>query len=502
MVFSSLIFLYAFLPITLMLYAVGKKTNLRNYILLIASLVFYTWGEPVYVLILVAMTFIDWLSALLIQNVCEKVRTKKLVLIITIAINLLIIGFFKYTGFFLSNVNAIFGVPETIPNIILPIGISFYTFQLISYVVDVYREEVPAQKKFSNLLLYSSLFYQCIAGPIVRYSDVQNEIENRRINFTEVCEGISRFSIGLGKKCLLANICGSLSDQLLVSDIFMNSPETVTAALSEVASRSAVGVFFGVLFYMLQIYLDFSAYSDMAIGMGLMVGFHFKENFNYPYIANSVTDFWRRWHISLSRWLRDYVYIPLGGNRKGKVRRFVNLMLTFLVSGIWHGSGMQYLFWGAMQGGYQIAAELLMPVRKKVRALFKLEEDMPLLILWQRVCTFALITISWVIFRSASLRSGLSMLKRIFTDITPWVFFDGSLFTCGITKHSFIALLLMIVLVAIIEHRQEKDNLRETLEKQHGIVRWCIYLSAIALIAVLGVYGPGYDATQFLYGQF
>ena len=346
MVFSSLIFIYAFLPVTLMLYAVGKKTNLRNYILLLASLVFYTWGEPLCVFILIVMTFIDWLSALLIQNVCEKVRSKRAVLIVTVAINLLIIGFFKYTGFFLSNVNAIFGVPETIPDIVLPIGISFYTFQLLSYVVDVYREDVPAQKRFSNLLLYSSLFYQCIAGPIVRYSDVQNEIDNRRIDFTEVCEGISRFATGLAKKCLLANICGSLSDQLLVSDAFMNSPETVTAALSEVASRSAVGVFFGVLFYMLQIYLDFSAYSDMAIGMGLMVGFHFKENFNYPYTANSVTDFWRRWHISLSTFFRDYVYIPLGGNRKGKARTYINLLIVWFLTGLWHGASWNFVLWG------------------------------------------------------------------------------------------------------------------------------------------------------------
>lgn len=489
MVFSSLIFLYAFLPITLMLYAVGKKTNLRNYILLIASLVFYTWGEPVYVLILVAMTFIDWLSALLIQNVCEKVRTKKLALIITIAINLLIIGFFKYTGFFLSNVNAIFGVPETIPNIILPIGISFYTFQLISYVVDVYREEVPAQKKFSNLLLYSSLFYQCIAGPIVRYSDVQNEIENRRINFTEVCEGISRFSIGLGKKCLLANICGSLSDQLLVSDIFMNSPETVTAALSEVASRSAVGVFFGVLFYMLQIYLDFSAYSDMAIGMGLMVGFHFKENFNYPYIANSVTDFWRRWHISLSTFFRDYVYIPLGGNRKGKTRTYVNLLIVWFLTGLWHGASWNFVLWGLFfciflfieKAGF---SKLLKNAPKFVGVIY----------------TLIVVYFGWILFRFSDFRFIPVVLKGLL-GLNNNGFLDFE--TKALLNSNIVFIVIAIVSVTPVTKKLKEFIISkcDTHKKQTAFEIASIVIPVILLIlSTLTLVGDSYN--PFLYFQF
>ena len=254
--------------------------------------------------------------------------------------------------------------------------------------------------------------------------------------------------------------------------------------------------------YSIQLYTDFLGCVCIAMGAAQVYGIRLQTNFERPYLAVSVKDFWRRWHISLSSWLRDYVYIPLGGNRKGKLRRYVNLMLTFLVSGIWHGSGMQYIFWGMMQGGYQIAGEVLMPIRKKVRALLKVEENASLLIVWQRICTFVMITASWVIFRSENLRSGLAMLKRIITDVTPWVFFDGSLYTCGITKHHFSALILCVVLVMLIELRQEKEPIREMLEKQHVIVRWCIYLGAIALITVLGVYGPGYDATQFLYGQF
>ncbi len=346
MVFSSLLFLYAFLPLTLLFYVIARNTKQKNTILLIASLVFYAWGEPIYVFILIFLTFVDWAAALLIQNVADSDGKRKLLLIISCVINLLVIGVFKYTGFFLSNVKAIFGFPEIITEFVLPIGISFYTFQLISYVVDVYRREVPAQRKFSYLLLYSSLFYQCIAGPIVRYSDVEIEIENRSTNYTQIFEGITRFSIGLGKKALIANICGSLSDSLLVSDAFMYSSETVSAALAEISSRSAVGVFFGVFFYMLQIYLDFSAYSDMAIGMGLMVGFHFKENFNYPYTSTSVTDFWRRWHISLSTFFRDYVYIPLGGNRKGKIKTYLNLLIVWFLTGLWHGASWNFILWG------------------------------------------------------------------------------------------------------------------------------------------------------------
>ena len=489
MVFSSLIFIYAFLPITLLIYAVGKKTNLRNYILLIASLVFYTWGEPTYVLILITMTFIDWLSALLIQNLFEKDRSKKAVLVITVIINLLIIGFFKYTGFFLSNINSIFGVPETIPDIILPIGISFYTFQLISYVVDVYRQEVPAQKKFSSLLLYSSLFYQCIAGPIVRYSDIQNEIENRKIDFTEVCNGITRFSIGLGKKCLLANVCGALSDQLLVSDAFMNSPETVNAALSEVTSRSAVGIFFGVLFYMLQIYLDFSAYSDMAIGMGQMVGFHFKENFNYPYTANSVTDFWRRWHISLSTFFRDYVYIPLGGNRKGKAKTYVNLLIVWFLTGLWHGASWNFVLWGLF-----FCAFLLIEKAGLLKALKNAPSFVGV------IYTLIIVYFGWILFRFSDFRFIPIVLKGLLG-------LNGNGFIDFETK-ALLASNIFFIIVAIISVTPASKKLKEfiiskcnTQKKQLTFeIASIIFPIIILLLSTLTLVGDSYN--PFLYFQF
>ncbi len=489
MVFSSLIFIYAFLPVTLLLYAAGKKTNIRNYILLIASLVFYAWGEPVYVLILITMTFIDWLSALLIQNVCERPRSKKFTLVVTVIINLLIIGVFKYTGFFLGNINAIFGVPEIIPQIALPIGISFYTFQLVSYVVDVYRQEVPAQKRFTYLLLYSSLFYQCIAGPIVRYSDVENEIENRTIDFTQVCDGITRFAVGLGKKALIANICGSLSDQLLVSDSFMSSPETVNAALLELSSRSAIGIFFGVLFYMLQIYLDFSAYSDMAIGMGLMVGFHFKENFNYPYSANSITDFWRRWHISLSTFFRDYVYIPLGGNRKGKFRTYRNILIVWFLTGLWHGASWNFVLWGLFFCLFLLIEKL---------GLLKILKNAPKFI--GVAYTLVVVYFGWILFRFSDFRFIPIVIKGLF-GLNGNSFIDFE--TKTLLTSNFIFIIIAVISVTPLTKKLKEFIISkcDTEKKQHAFEALLVVLPVVILIlSTLMLIGNSYN--PFLYFQF
>ena len=489
MVFSSLIFIYAFLPITLLFYVLTKKNSVRNYILLIASIIFYTWGEPTYVLILIFMTFIDWLSALIIQNACEKERTKKFVLVLTVFINLLIIGFFKYTGFLLSNINAIFKVPEVIPEIILPIGISFYTFQLISYVVDVYRNEVPAQKKFTYLLLYSSLFFQCIAGPIVRYADIQKEIEKRNIDFTQVCEGITRFSIGLGKKVLIANVCGSLADQLLVSAEFMNSSETVNAALSELSSRSAIGILFGVLFYMLQIYLDFSAYSDMAIGMGIMVGFHFKENFNYPYIAKSVTDFWRRWHISLSTFFRDYVYIPLGGNRKGKAKTYRNLIIVWFLTGLWHGASWNFVLWGLFFCVFLLIEKA---------GLLNLLKNSPAFI--GRIYTLIIVYFGWILFRFSDFRFIPIVLKGLF-GLNNNGFIDFE--TKALLTSNFIFIIIAIIAVTPFTKKMKEFIIHrcDTEKKIRAYEIASISLPVIILIlSTLSLVGDSYN--PFLYFQF
>lgn len=332
MVFSSLFFVYFFLALNLLIYTRAHKMSTRNWIMLIFSLVFYAWGGPRYLILLVFMTFISWIMALLIEKNSEQ---KKLFLIITCVIELGLLAIFKYTGFFLGSLHAITGFPKIVPEIALPIGISFYTFQLLSYVIDVYRGEVHAQKKFWLLLLYASLFHQCIAGPIVRYQDVAEEIRHRKMTLKEFSKGIKRFCTGLAKKAILANGCAAIADTfLLTSD---------TGALAQVP---AAGLWLGALAFMLEIYLDFSAYSDMAIGMGLMIGFHYKENFDYPYMSASITDFWRRWHISLGSFFRDYVYIPLGGNRKGMKRMIINMFIVWFLTGMWHGASWNYIFWG------------------------------------------------------------------------------------------------------------------------------------------------------------
>lgn len=310
--------------------------------MMVFSLLFYAWGEPVYVLLLIGMALADWLLALFIGRQAPKSSAAKWGLFAACCVNLGLLAIFKYTGFVLSNLRAVTGFPQTIPQIVLPIGISFYTFQLLSYVVDVYRGEVQAQKKFSILLLYVSLFHQCIAGPIVRYQDVENELFYRTTNLKELYAGISRFTIGLAKKAVLANACGAICDSLLISDAAAASAD----AAAQLAARPALALWVGMLAYMLQIYLDFSAYSDMAIGMGRMIGFHYRENFDYPYQSTSVTEFWRRWHMSLSLFFRDYVYIPLGGNRKGTGRTFFNLFVVWVLTGLWHGASWNFVLWG------------------------------------------------------------------------------------------------------------------------------------------------------------
>ncbi|MBQ9021832.1 MAG: MBOAT family protein [Eggerthellaceae bacterium] len=332
MVFSSLVFLFVFLSIHLLVYYLINP-KYRNAVLLISSLIFYSWGGPRYLILLMGNTLASWFFALCIEK-AQTQNAKRLAIVGELVVLLGILGYFKYIGFFLGNIQAVFGVPELIPNVVLPIGISFYTFQLISYVVDVYRGKVHAQPSYWKLLLYSSLFHQCIAGPIVRYETVQSEIDERHPTRTDIYYGVRRFSIGLAKKAILANSCALVADTLL--------PTGTGAVFTQVTT----GYWLGMLFYMLQIYLDFSAYSDMAIGMGRMVGFHYLENFNYPYMADSIKEFWRRWHMSLSSFFRDYVYIPLGGSRVEPILIVRNLAITWFLTGMWHGASWNYILWG------------------------------------------------------------------------------------------------------------------------------------------------------------
>ena len=366
MVFSSLFFVLCFLVASYGIYLCGKTIKQKNIILLASSLIFYAWGGPALCLLLCLDVFICWQGALILS----RFRQRKLRLgfcIITVALCLGILVFFKYTGFFAENFISLFGLEATAPSIVLPIGISFYTFQLISYVIDVYRGEVKPQKKYWLLLLYASLFHQCIAGPIVRYADVNNEIEDRHVTLEGLSRGFTRFSVGLAKKAILANGCAVIADSMLKSD--------------GLSAQSSFGILLGVIAYALQLYLDFSAYSDMAIGMGLMVGFHYKENFNYPYVAHSVTDFWRRWHISLSTFFRDYVYIPLGGNRVSIPRNILNLFVVWALTGFWHGASWNFVLWGIFYFVFLALEKFVFKLQKQPTALSRIPRTLYTLVI-------------------------------------------------------------------------------------------------------------------------
>jgi len=330
MLFSSITFLYFFMPFMAIYYVLPKK--MKNAFLLITSLFFYFFGEPVYVLLLLLSSVSDWVHGLYIDAHRGK-KSAKVALVSSIVVNLLMLGFFKYTDFIIGTINSAFGTNIPLLGIALPIGISFFTFQTMSYTIDVYRGRAKLQRNFATFATYVSLFPQLIAGPIVRYTDVENELENRKITLSGVSDGILRFSVGLGKKVLIANLLGEFCSNFIASD-----------------EKSVVFYWLYAAAFAMQVYFDFSGYSDMAIGLGKMLGFSFPENFNYPFISKNATEFWRRWHMTLGSWFRDYVYIPMGGNRVSTLKWIRNIVVVWLLTGIWHGAEWNFVLWGAMFG--------------------------------------------------------------------------------------------------------------------------------------------------------
>ena len=416
MVFSSLFFVFFFLPLNLALYHCAKSTPVRNAIMLVFSLVFYSWGEPKFVLLLIAMSFIDWLLSLVAGKGKDNLISK-LAVVVACVVDLGLLGIFKYATFFQENLQAVTGHPSVITQIALPIGISFYTFQLLTYVVDVYRGDVKAERNFFNVLLYASLFHQCVAGPIVRYQDVAREIRNRSVSKSDMAAGITRFAAGLAKKSLLANSCGEMADSLL----FAQNIET----------RPASALWLGMLFFTLQIYLDFSAYSDMAIGMGRMTGFHYKENFDYPYCSRSISEFWRRWHISLGSFFRDYVYIPLGGNRVKVWKNIRNIFVVWLLTGIWHGASWNFVIWGLYYG-------VLLFLEKFVFG--KLLKKLPGIL--QHIYCLFFVMIGWNLFVFDDMSMGMEYLKALFGGFGQGLWNQETIY---LLYNNAILLILLIV---------------------------------------------------------
>ena len=389
MVFSSLLFLFYFLAAVLLLYFLVPK-KLKNALLLAVSLFFYAWGEPVYVVIMIAVIVADYVLGRIIQSKKDagNIRAARITLIVAVVLNLATLGFFKYANFLIGNLNAIPGVSIPLLELALPIGISFYTFQSLSYVIDVYRGDVQAQRNIVSFGTYVALFPQLIAGPIVQYKTIDQQLNNRTESFDLFEDGVRRFVTGLGKKVLLANTAG-----VVWSQISALAPDEVPVLTAWI----------GILAYTFQIYFDFSGYSDMAIGLGKMFGFTFLENFNYPYMSKSITEFWRRWHISLSTWFRDYVYIPLGGNRKGLPLQIRNILVVWLLTGIWHGASWNFVVWGLFFGVLLMAEKLF---------LLKWLQKAPGIV--ARIYTMLMVILSWALFAFDSLPAGLSFIGSMF----------------------------------------------------------------------------------------
>ncbi len=386
MLFSSMTFVFLFLPIVCAIYLLAKPA-LHNSILLIASMFFYAWGEPSYLAIMILTILVNYAGALAV----DKWRTyKKPLLALTILTDLGFLIYFKYFNFLIDNANSLFSMDMTFVEVIMPIGISFYTFQAISYLVDVYREEVPAQKDLYKLALFISLFPMLIAGPIVKYHDVSEQINKRTVTFDKVSYGVKRFIIGLSKKMLIANTLGVVADKIFALPVEQVDPLTA---------------WIGAIAYTFQLFYDFSGYSDMAIGIASIFGFKILENFNYPYISKSITEFWRRWHISLSTWFKEYLYIPLGGNRVSKIRNLFNLFIVFLATGVWHGASWVFVVWGLWHGFFIIF--------EKVTGWHKETKNI-LIRFTQHVYTIMVFVIGWVFFRSETLMYALNYLKNMF----------------------------------------------------------------------------------------
>ena len=478
MVFSSLFFIFAFLVISYALYAAFRGIRARNIVLLVSSLIFYAWGGPAFVLLLCLEVFVCYVSARMIETLGAKTRRALAATWACVGFCLALLILFKYTGFFLSNVQLLTGLPEIIPAITLPIGISFYTFQLISYVIDVYRGEVEAQKNYANLLLYASLFHQCIAGPIVRYADVAREIEHRTVTLDEAARGVSRFAVGLAKKALLANGCAMIADSLLPS-----------AATTDLSALSSVSLLLGGLCYMLQIYLDFSAYSDMAIGMGLMVGFHYKENFNYPYAASSVTDFWRRWHISLSSFFRDYVYIPLGGNRVRVPRHILNMLIVWGLTGFWHGASWNFVLWGLYYFILLIFEKYVLRVGKDTPLASKIAA---------RIYVLPAVYVGWLLFR-------FDNLSLLWDTIKGMVCANGNAFfdLSAQTTLSGNCIFLVISILACFPIVPALAKLRDAKSTPVNVVANAVAAvipAILVILSALALIGDSYN--PFLYFRF
>jgi alginate O-acetyltransferase complex protein AlgI len=471
MYFSSMTFLWIFLPATLLLYLLAERFQriaLENFVLLSASLIFYAWGEPFYIFLLLFSVLMNYVFGRLLE--AERPRFRKWILACGVLSNLGLLAFFKYFNFFAGYINRFLG-QDAVPlsEFTLPLGISFYTFQAMSYVIDVYRKEVTAQRNFFSLLLYISLFPQLVAGPIVKYKDIEEQIKYRTKTDAKRAYGVKRFIYGLGKKVLISNVMGKYVDMVLAF---------------ETKQLSTGLMWLVMIMYAFQIYYDFSGYSDMAIGLGSMFGFDFKENFHYPYISKSVREFWTRWHISLSTWFKEYVYIPLGGNRNGKWRTYRNLFLVFLLTGFWHGAGLNFVFWGIFHGCFMVLERI---------GFGKLLEKNPFKI-FNHIYMAVTVVCIWTLFRIESMKAAGEYLKGMFIYQRG----EYNLFSC-INPEIILLLVTAFLLCGVLQ--TAVPRLKEALyQKEKVSAVESVGLLAILLLCVVTLSSNSYN--PFIYFRF
>jgi len=470
MVFSSLAFLCVFLPVVFLLYVLLPSVRVKNVLLIVASLLFYAYGEPAYVVLLLASAVLNWVMGLLIGS---RVRSgsRRATLIVAVVVNLGFLVVFKYSGWLVSLVNNVLGMKLGVPQLALPIGISFYTFQALSYVIDVYRGTNAPQRNFLKLLLFISLFPQLLAGPIIKYHEIEAQLSKRRVTAHRVATGLRRFAVGLGKKALIAIPMAAVVDAIYA------------------APRSQINIvvaWIAALAFLVQIYFDFSGYTDMAIGLASMFGFSYAENFDHPYISRSIREFWRRWHISLSSWFTTYLYIPLGGNRKGRVRAVINRFIVFTLCGLWHGADLTFLVWGFFQGFLMMLEELL-PLRKLPKALG-----------W--FYALLMVCLGFVVFRASSISQALFMLRQMFAG------FNFSHLPVARASWMLSPLAIAVFCVAVVAStpyaRQLIDYLRARMRGLAPAVRTASYVGALALfvLSFLSLSVGGYH--PFIYFKF
>lgn len=493
MLFNSYHFL-VFFPIVCLLYFVLPK-KIRWIWLLASSYYFYMCWNPIYLILIVISTILTYLCAIFVEK-AEKNTTKKLIIALSVVLNIGILGYFKYTNFLVDSINSVFSIFSINPisrfDIVLPVGISFYTFQAIGYTIDVYRKDIDAEKNIFRYALFVSFFPQLVAGPIERSKNLMTQIRNEASikvwDYKRITQGLTMMLWGFFMKMVISDRIA-----IIVNQIFGNYEE-----------YHMTGLIVGSVSFAIQIYTDFNGYSTIAIGAAKVMGFELMENFNTPFFARSVGDMWRRWHVSMSSWFKDYIYIPLGGSRKGRLKKYRNLMITFIASGLWHGANWTYVLWGAINGFYQIVGDLLTPVKKKINKAMNTKTESFGYKLFQAAITFGLFCLSTIFFRSETITDGAHYIGRMFMYRDWWSIFDGSLLTYGLDgleMNILVVSVLILFIVSVVRYKKSL-NIAQYLDEQCLAFRWIVLIILIMFVINFGHYGPNFDSAQFIYFQF